>query len=433
VATVRRADALYLGEIRLDTVDSDWAAVEREGVLSAYRRMLAEGAQAAARAGWFGDALRFAARLLTVEPCSEQAFRTLMVAHAGLGDTGLALRAFERCRDVLSRELGVDPSLETREAYLNLLAERPLRPAPAFVGRGPQLAAGASALTEATADLPQALLVSGAPGSGVTRFVEQVLMAVPTLVTHLVPEDAEQWQAWWAEADRGGRARGRGRVVISARADDVETIRRRLRTDGWNLTEVVLPPLAGPEVAELAEAELGGEVSRGLVDDLVARGDGNPATTLSLLRSWTADGRIDVTDRGACVLVRTECARPLGDAAHRGRGLLAKLAEALSGPEMRVLELVAAAGEVVPVDWLPGLAGDSEGCWAQDAASLLEDRGLLVCDERGYAVADADLRAAVAAYARPSIRRRLMRAAARLVGGDRVIDLDHTTATLAPA
>ena len=48
-----------------------------------------------------------------------------MAAHADAGSRGEALRAYERCRRVLAKELGVQPAAETETAYLDLLGDEP--------------------------------------------------------------------------------------------------------------------------------------------------------------------------------------------------------------------------------------------------------------------------------------------------------------------
>lgn len=41
----------------------------------------------------------------------------------GAGEVALALRQFQACRTVLARELGTEPSPETRELYGRILRE----------------------------------------------------------------------------------------------------------------------------------------------------------------------------------------------------------------------------------------------------------------------------------------------------------------------
>jgi predicted ATPase/DNA-binding SARP family transcriptional activator/Tfp pilus assembly protein PilF len=100
-------------------------------------------ADAAAATGDWAVALRSAEGAVSLEPFRESAHRRVMAAHAGAGNRGEALRAYERCRRVLAEELGVNPSPLTEGAYVALLGEEPAPPgaappAPA-VGGAPKL------------------------------------------------------------------------------------------------------------------------------------------------------------------------------------------------------------------------------------------------------------------------------------------------------
>ncbi len=139
---------------------------------------------------WAG-ALRAAEEAVSVEPFRESAHLRLMRAHAGAGNRGEALRAYERCRRVLAEELGVSPSPPTEAAYLALLGDEPpppaadpapatgsapARPAPApasnipfqltrLVGRDDELAEVEKALAGA-----RLLTLTGTGGVGKTRL-----------------------------------------------------------------------------------------------------------------------------------------------------------------------------------------------------------------------------------------------------------------------
>jgi SARP family transcriptional regulator, regulator of embCAB operon len=84
-------------------------------------RSLGVRAQTLLHRGEFGLAVRDAGTILELAPYRETAYRLLMRAHASAGDPAEALRVYERCRDVLAQELGVDPSRETQDVYLDVL------------------------------------------------------------------------------------------------------------------------------------------------------------------------------------------------------------------------------------------------------------------------------------------------------------------------
>ncbi len=132
---------------------------------------------AAAAADW-PAALGAAEEAVSVEPFRESAHLRLMQAHAGAGNRGEALRAYERCRKLLADELGVNPSPPTDAAYVALLGEEPAPasvagapstnlpfPLTRLVGRNDELASVGKALAGA-----RLLTLTGTGGVGKTRL-----------------------------------------------------------------------------------------------------------------------------------------------------------------------------------------------------------------------------------------------------------------------
>ncbi len=68
--------------------------------------------------------VKFATRLLALDPLNEKVHHMLMRAYAAQGRHDAALKQFEVCRDVLERELGVQPQPETLALYDRLRWER---------------------------------------------------------------------------------------------------------------------------------------------------------------------------------------------------------------------------------------------------------------------------------------------------------------------
>jgi SARP family transcriptional regulator, regulator of embCAB operon len=66
-------------------------------------------------------ALRAAKELISLEPLRESGHRLVMRAHTAVGNTAEALRAYEACRRLIARELGVDPSPQTKALYESVL------------------------------------------------------------------------------------------------------------------------------------------------------------------------------------------------------------------------------------------------------------------------------------------------------------------------
>jgi DNA-binding SARP family transcriptional activator len=120
--------ALYLGDL-LPEVYDDWLIPERERLLSRYLHLLKSASQGAEAQENFTDALRYARLLLSKDPLHEEAHRAVMRLLALSGDQPAALRQYEDCRDLLDRELNVEPMPATRDLYQRLLAGEPITPA----------------------------------------------------------------------------------------------------------------------------------------------------------------------------------------------------------------------------------------------------------------------------------------------------------------
>ena len=110
-------------------------------------------------------------RLIELEPTDETACRELMRAALDAGRRHVAIRWYERLRIAMARELGVQPSAQTRAIYDRCTAGVRLGE-PAFVGREIELAAAAGQLTDAGT---ATLLVRGPTGIGKSAFCREVL------------------------------------------------------------------------------------------------------------------------------------------------------------------------------------------------------------------------------------------------------------------
>jgi DNA-binding SARP family transcriptional activator len=71
--------------------------------------------------GFTRDALRLANEAIALEPFRETSYVHLMTVQAATGNRAEALRTYERCRELLTSELGIGPSPETEAAYLRIL------------------------------------------------------------------------------------------------------------------------------------------------------------------------------------------------------------------------------------------------------------------------------------------------------------------------
>jgi TolB-like protein/DNA-binding SARP family transcriptional activator len=122
-----RAEQLYQGPL-LDGLNvrdpsfNEWLAQERarlhELAVKAVDRLLA----AQLREGDHEAAIATAQRLLALDPLRESTYRTLMRLYAEQGQRALAAREFERCRDILAKELRIEPAPATRRLYEEIVS-----------------------------------------------------------------------------------------------------------------------------------------------------------------------------------------------------------------------------------------------------------------------------------------------------------------------
>jgi DNA-binding SARP family transcriptional activator len=73
---------------------------------------------------WNGEpslAVEAAKQVVTREPYRETGYQFLMQAHAAAGNRAEALWVYEKCRKLISEELGADPSPATQEVYHRVL------------------------------------------------------------------------------------------------------------------------------------------------------------------------------------------------------------------------------------------------------------------------------------------------------------------------
>ncbi|HEX8995216.1 MAG TPA: BTAD domain-containing putative transcriptional regulator [Ktedonobacterales bacterium] len=203
-ATLEEADRLYTGDLLPDCFD-DWILPERERLRRRHTQTLERLMRLQEAQGDTRDAIHCAQRLLAIDPLSEDCYRHLMRLYALNHERASALHVYHTCVSALQRELGVEPSAATREAYERLLAQEALddaTPAPLFLTTEPPpgriappairapLPAATPALTgrerewerlrgawrHATETGPHFALLTGEAGVGKSRLAEDFLL-----------------------------------------------------------------------------------------------------------------------------------------------------------------------------------------------------------------------------------------------------------------
>jgi TolB-like protein/DNA-binding SARP family transcriptional activator len=127
--SLTRAAALYRGDF-LDGLDvrdaafDEWLLMERQRLRDLAREALARLVDWHMSRGAHDQAAAATRRLLAIDPLREAAHRALMQIYAAQGQTALALKQYQLCRDVLQNELGVMPEAETERLYRSIREKR---------------------------------------------------------------------------------------------------------------------------------------------------------------------------------------------------------------------------------------------------------------------------------------------------------------------
>jgi oligopeptide transport system substrate-binding protein len=201
VERLERAVALYRGDF-MECFYDDWCLEERYRLEGFYLEGLQRLVAVHEALNRPVDALHCAGLLLARDPLREEAHRLAMRAYCRLGQRNAALEQYRRCQEIVSKELGAEPMVETTELYRAILEGRlavgraPDVPAvqmqagePSIswgrspldvmspyrlVGRGQELEFLHQCWREAEAGQGKLVFVSGETGVGKSRLVEEL-------------------------------------------------------------------------------------------------------------------------------------------------------------------------------------------------------------------------------------------------------------------
>ncbi len=112
-----RALALYRGDF-LTEAERPWVVPKRETLRDMYVTALVGMGECHEARGWYK-------RALDVAKLREDIHRRIMSCYANAGRRAEALAQYDRCREALRRDLGVEPSTETTELYRQIADRSP--------------------------------------------------------------------------------------------------------------------------------------------------------------------------------------------------------------------------------------------------------------------------------------------------------------------
>jgi DNA-binding SARP family transcriptional activator len=179
---------IYHGDYLEDEPYVEWAQIPRAQWRRRYEQLLVKLAGAYERNGCFQHAITHCRELLILENTNETAYQLLMRCFAALGERSAALKVYDEAVQALQDEIGVTPMPETAELArkIKLLdgdwrLETEILATPSllspisspFVGRGREIEQFTRLLTRAATGQGQLALISGEPGIGKSRIIQE--------------------------------------------------------------------------------------------------------------------------------------------------------------------------------------------------------------------------------------------------------------------
>lgn len=446
VTIAHEAESLYASDFHAHDDDSLWAGEARDRLRTSRQSLIADAGEAAAALSWWRDAIDFSRLAVLDDPCFERPHRTLMRAHAGLGETDLALRAFAHCRRSLANELGADPSQLTNDLHLRILSGYTNEPeAPRFVGREPLSATIASMLRKAmTKPGIQVVCIAGPPGSGRQSVVRAACTSIPRARLHeftetaAAPIDSVGLEALlgarrtdlavWGPLDGdpptdashieqallGLDPEAEGILIVLTSAKAAHILSTVLPTTRFPVHVCDASVMTTQDHLAIATDVLSARPSTALFDTLMSQNNNLAGRTVAILRDWMGAGGIVSTRGGLDLYDSTSAAAPDRSAGARYRAIV----ENLEPGDIDLCQLIAVIDRPVTVEEIVGLQIPDRRVNRQlaqihDRLDRLTDQGVLRMSSHMYEFRSRPMRDVFELWMRPSVRSRL----ARLVDG----------------
>jgi ATP/maltotriose-dependent transcriptional regulator MalT/DNA-binding SARP family transcriptional activator len=117
---LKNALSLYKGPY-LPKIDYEWVLVQRENLHQKYLAIASTLIDLLIETKQYQQVIAYSDRAIEIEPCSEAAHRSAMIAYSALGDKAGMVRQFDKCKKLLLSDLGITPSPQTESLYRTLI------------------------------------------------------------------------------------------------------------------------------------------------------------------------------------------------------------------------------------------------------------------------------------------------------------------------
>ncbi len=117
---VVRIRQLYEGPFLEHDTDRPWSLKTRQLLHDRFSRYMRDAARVYESRNLWQDAAKVYQSGLELDSLNEDLYRGLMVCHRELGDHSEALHAYRRCRELLTKFLGIPPNAKTQAVYFSV-------------------------------------------------------------------------------------------------------------------------------------------------------------------------------------------------------------------------------------------------------------------------------------------------------------------------
>jgi DNA-binding SARP family transcriptional activator len=114
---IGRLRLLYQGHFLQHETEKSWVLMARQELRDRLLRAIRDAARECEHARRWEDAANLYRSGIELDSLNEGLHRGLMLCHQELGDHSEALQAYRRCRELLTRFLGVPPNAKTQALY----------------------------------------------------------------------------------------------------------------------------------------------------------------------------------------------------------------------------------------------------------------------------------------------------------------------------
>jgi two-component SAPR family response regulator len=117
IEKIDRLRRLYQGHFLQHQTERPWVLKARQELRDRLLRAIRDAARECEHARRWEDAANLYQSGIELDSLNEGLYRGLMLCHQELGDHSEALQAYRRCRELLTRFLGVPPNAKTQALY----------------------------------------------------------------------------------------------------------------------------------------------------------------------------------------------------------------------------------------------------------------------------------------------------------------------------